>query len=73
MENDFLKWSKTVQDSTKTTMDQTSIDHIKKTFCDVLTQTQSILQLDKVYFSKKIIKIIFINIFFFRLSGCLED
>jgi len=43
MENDFLKRSKTVQDNTKTT-----IDHIKKTFCDVLTQTQSILHLDKV-------------------------
>lgn len=50
MENDFLKRSKTVQDNTKTTIDQT--DHIKKTFCDVLTQTQSILHLDKVYFSK---------------------
>jgi hypothetical protein len=42
MENDFLKWSKTEHDNTKTT-----IDHIKKTFCDVLTQTQSTLQLDK--------------------------
>jgi len=49
MENDFLKWSKIVPDNTKTTIDQTSIDHIKKTFCDVLTQTQSVLQLDKVY------------------------
>ncbi|XP_003242908.1 calponin homology domain-containing protein DDB_G0272472 isoform X3 [Acyrthosiphon pisum] len=47
MENDFLKWSKTVPDNTKTAIDQTSIDHIKKTFCDVLTQTQSVLQLDK--------------------------
>jgi len=56
MENDFLKWSKTVPDNTKTTIDQTSIDHIKKTFCDVLTQTQSVLQLDKVYFFKIIIK-----------------
>ncbi|XP_050059151.1 uncharacterized protein LOC114122606 isoform X1 [Aphis gossypii] len=46
-ENDFLKWSKTVQDNTKTTVDQDSINQIKKTFCDVLTQTQSILQLDK--------------------------
>ncbi|CAI6361317.1 unnamed protein product [Macrosiphum euphorbiae] len=42
MENDFLKRSKTVPDNTKTT-----IDHIKKTFCDVLTQTQSVLHLDK--------------------------
>jgi len=45
MENDFLKWSKAEQDNAKTT-----IDHMKKTFCDVITQTQSILQLDKVYF-----------------------
>jgi len=52
-ENDFLKWSKTVQDNTKTTVDQDSINQIKKTFCDVLTQTQSILQLDKVYLKKK--------------------
>lgn len=59
-ENDFLKWSKTVQDNTKTTVDQDSINQIKKTFCDVLTQTQSILQLDKVYFSKKKKKILFI-------------
>lgn len=51
MENDFLKRSKTVPDNTKTT-----IDHIKKTFCDVLTQTQSVLHLDKVYFFKIIIK-----------------
>jgi hypothetical protein len=43
-ENDFLKWSKTVQDNTI---------HTKKNFCDVLTQTQSILQLDKVYLEKK--------------------
>ncbi|XP_060872447.1 protein quick-to-court isoform X2 [Metopolophium dirhodum] len=47
MENDFLKWSKAAPDNTKTTIDQTSIDHIKKNFCDVLTQTQSVLQLDK--------------------------
>lgn len=52
MENDFLKWSKTVQDNSKTAIDQTTIDHIKKTFCDVLTQTQSILHLDKVCFCK---------------------
>jgi len=56
MENDFLKRSKTVPDNTKTTIDQNSIDHIKKTFCDVLTQTQSVLHLDKVFFTKIIIK-----------------
>lgn len=41
MENDFLKRSKTA-------IDQTFVDHKKKTCCDVLTQTQSVLQLDKV-------------------------
>ncbi|KAL4089858.1 hypothetical protein QTP88_024808 [Uroleucon formosanum] len=40
MENDFLKRSKTA-------IDQTFVDHKKKTCCDVLTQTQSVLQLDK--------------------------
>lgn len=69
MENDFLKRSKTVQDNTKTIIDQT--DHIEKTFCDVLTQTQSILYLDKVYFSKnkKNSVCLYIYIFFYVYMG----
>lgn len=56
-ENDFLKWSKVVKDSNS---EQATIDHIKKTFCDVLTQTQSIPKVDKVCFSED--KNIFIRI-----------
>jgi uncharacterized protein len=50
-ENEFLKWSKVVQDKN---CDNTS-DLIKKTFRDILTQTQPILLIDKVCFIKKII------------------
>ncbi|XP_025406682.1 uncharacterized protein LOC112680715 isoform X2 [Sipha flava] len=42
-ENEFLKWSKVVQDKN---CDNTS-DLIKKTFRDILTQTQPILLIDK--------------------------
>jgi len=44
-ENDFLKWSKILQDNN---METVTIDCIKKTFCNVLTQTQSVLCVDKV-------------------------
>lgn len=44
-ENDFLKWSKPVQNNNSA---QTIVDQIKKTFSDVFTQTQPILYSDKV-------------------------
>lgn len=46
-ENDFLKWSKIIQDNNREAI---TFDCIKKTFNDVLTQTQSILYVDKVCF-----------------------
>lgn len=51
-ENEFLKWSKVVQDKN---CENNISDHVKKTFSDVLTQTQPILLIDKVCFIKKII------------------
>lgn len=39
-ENDFLKWAKVVQVNNS---ENTVVDHVKKTFNDVLTQTQPVI------------------------------
>lgn len=60
-ENDFLKWSKVLQDNN---YEKLTNDQMKKTFNDVLTQTQQILFIDKVCILKNIIHCILnINIY----------
>lgn len=44
-ENDFLKWSKIIQGKNS---EQSTNNHIIKTFSDVITQTQPTLYVDKV-------------------------
>lgn len=51
-ENEFLKWSKAENDKN---CEKNTSDVIKKTFRDILIQTQPIVLIDKVCFIKKII------------------